>query len=528
MFNPAEKWPIGPEKSIPSKEAIPISEEQTEEQAGEQIEGRIGEQVGKRVGEQKEYLFDPKIGEFSIEDKAMSEKKLDNLGSLMKGADFNWWLDGGLNIPIYKGEYYRAHKDIEISINQEDIEKFYSWLRGKGYNLFDTTLFEHPKKLSFQELTSIGECHNLVISDVEEYEGHTSSEIELHICERDGQGNQIVDDVTIPKKYFENLPKYKTVSGYEISLSHPVVVAFHKLRMERGDPFEPLEEKLRDAKKSYDIEDLKGLMASLSNEDMEALERLAVEARNKRIERISQKIEQIFNSLDLKGTISEIRQSMEKSIELDKREGEAKPKYRKIIQIMASYVTENPDITFDQFSSKLKEIIDLDEKTGRWDKKLKIIKKEKRGSIEGGLPEKIENLLSEEERNRYENFEEEKKEKEIIFEAIKEIYANTQEAKIRAGREGITIDEAKSEVKEKSMDNPIIAEYVSRYVNEIVDIAFKSETEQDYIETLREKYADGVRKKIEEKFSSKREPKEEKQGAEEKIKETPEVETEIK
>ena len=97
-------------------------------------------------------------------------------------------------------------------------------------------------------------------------------------------------------------------------------------------------------------------------------------------------------------------------------------------------------------------------------------------------------------------------EEDEIREAVKEIYVSTQKAKEKIKNREITLDGAKNGVKEKAMASPIIAEYLSAHVNEIVDIAFESKTEENYTKILREKYIDEVRKKMGEKFLKKREP----------------------
>lgn len=483
----------------------------------------------KEVKEKKEkWLFEPRFGEFSFEDTVRAERRLDNLGKVMEGANFNYWLDGGLNIPIYTGEYHRKHKDIEISVNQDEIEKLHSWAEKKGYNIFDTRSKENPKKMSSEDFKSFEINRSLLLSESEEYKGHTDTEIELHVHETDERGNQIVEGVVIPKKYFENLPRYKTAFGHEINLSHPLVTAYHKLRIERGDPLESWEEQSKDIRKAYDIEDLKELRKRLPDEDMEALEILVTEQNDKRTEGIDKRLEEIFNALDLNASESEIQRAFREKAGMAGQPPEVRPKITKAIEEICSYITKNRDLTFDDFAVEFKEIINVEEILGKIRKKLEVIKKEK-GPEEKKLPKKIENLLSEKEKIRYENLEEEQEEKEKILEAVKEIYSESQGAKKQIEAGEIAEDEAKSKVKEKVVSNPMIAEYLSVHIEEIVNIAFESESEGSYINTLAEKYADEVRKKVEEKFSQEFEKEkevEEKEAviaAEEEIKETPET-----
>jgi len=504
---PAGQPPIEGIK-IETKE--PVGEKRPEtatEQNPEQI-------VTAKQKTEKEWVFNPKIGEFSFEDVEAAERRIDNLGKLMEGADFYWQLDGGLNAPIYNGEYYRRHKDIEISVGNEDIKKIYSLVEQKGYHIFvKSTSHENPKKLLPEDLENFDVKGEYILSDREKHKGHPKTEIELHIQEKNEKGNQIVDGVEIPKKYFENLPKYKTASDYEVNLSCPLVAAFHKIKMERGDPFESLESKLEDPKKSYDIKDLKILGKVLSDKDMEVLKILVTEHKDKMQDKIEEAFEEIFNSLDLKAPASEIRKVFEEKIGIEKSKEEVKEKYREIIEKMVSYIDKNRGLNFDDFNLKFQEVTNLEAFLSKPEKKIEIMKKERVSKKNLERKNEIGNLLTEEERFRYENYPDEQKLKEKISKLANKIQGESQKIKEDIQKGKITEKEAKS-ILEKKFDNTLLGEYLPDHIEELIDIAFDSKSDKDYHEKLQKKYGveDTVKimKRIEEKFLESRKKEKEK------------------
>lgn len=108
-------------------------------------------------------------------------------------------------------------------------------------------------------------------------------------------------------------------------------------------------------------------------------------------------------------------------------------------------------------------------------------------------------------------------ERQKILEAVKEIYSNVRDLKRRVEKKEVTKDEAITRAIEKARSNFVIAEYLSQYAPEIIDTAFGSRTEEEYITGL-EKYRSEVEAKLEAKF-----PPEKKEIAEEEsLEEAPE------
>lgn len=79
---------------------------------------------------------DPRDPERITENQEIMEGRIRGLGELMKDADFWWQLDGGMNISAKKGEFFRVHGDIDISLMEEDLEKAEKYLAERGYGFF--------------------------------------------------------------------------------------------------------------------------------------------------------------------------------------------------------------------------------------------------------------------------------------------------------------------------------------------------------------------------------------------------------
>ena len=80
------------------------------------------------------------------------------------------WIDGGWGVDALLERQSRPHKDLDIVIQQEDVEKFRGLLTRQGYN---------------EIKLEIARPHNFVLGDTH---GH---EIDVHVIVIDDQGNGI-------------------------------------------------------------------------------------------------------------------------------------------------------------------------------------------------------------------------------------------------------------------------------------------------------------------------------------------------
>ena len=64
------------------------------------------------------------------------DQRLSELSKLFEGSGLRWHLDGAINISAMRGDYIGYHKDVDISIEKEDLAALESWLLKKGYAFF--------------------------------------------------------------------------------------------------------------------------------------------------------------------------------------------------------------------------------------------------------------------------------------------------------------------------------------------------------------------------------------------------------
>jgi len=237
------------------------------------------------------------------EEKAQMDANLISLGKVFKNSDINWHLDGALNISLAnpKGEYMGVHKDVDISIEENELEKTEAQLAKNGYGLFVSHTGEDGKnileRVGANNISDDGKY--LMIAAIDKDGKIRGDEkltfIDTHIIKRDKAGNPIGwVGVKLPKKWFE--PQTIDFQGQKINLSHPAKVAYFKLHSNR----------------KYDQKDLLKFIAngSLSLDDINEVEQIfknETEARKEQVttlfSRVTKKIkdnmsgEQIFNIL---------------------------------------------------------------------------------------------------------------------------------------------------------------------------------------------------------------------------------------
>jgi hypothetical protein len=285
--------------------------------------------------------------------------------------------------------------------------------------------------------------------------------------------------------------------------------------MERGDPLEQLESKIKDPKKSYDVEDLKVLGRMLSDNEMGHLKTLITEHKDERQKIIDGRLEDIFQSLNLKGPASDIRKVFEEKMEIEKQKGQAKEKRQAIIENIVSYLDKNRGVHFDDFNFKLREIANLKVHLDKPEKKIEEMEKE-RNKMPQKSPKRqneIRNLLTEEERFRYENYPEELKLKEKLSKLANKILTESQSKKAEIQKGEIAEKEAKIMLKQ-DFDQTLLGEYLPDHIEELIDIAFDSKSKEDYYKKIKERYgdkkSDKIRNEIETKFLESRKKDKEK------------------
>lgn len=140
-------------------------------------------------------------GEMLSKDALELYSALERLGILI-------WIDGGWGVDALLGEQTRAHKDLDIAIQQKDLPKFRELLESRGY-----------KEIKPEEARP----HNFVLGDAQ---GH---EIDVHVIVFDEKGNGIYGLDENSEMYpAASLTGTGTINNHQVRCISPEwVVKFH-------------------------------------------------------------------------------------------------------------------------------------------------------------------------------------------------------------------------------------------------------------------------------------------------------------
>lgn len=182
-----------------------------------------------------------------LEIKAMIEET----ATIFDEADIRYVLDGALNISLYEDEFFRDHRDVDVSVFSEDIPKLAKILEQKGYALFrfpkdvnevikEKGVVRHelldpekidPRNISRERLLFLRVNENLEI-DTENY-----AWFDVHALDTNENGDIVqLNGTILPQSKYTEAVSYTTESGKELRLSHPAILAYHKLKSGREHP----------------------------------------------------------------------------------------------------------------------------------------------------------------------------------------------------------------------------------------------------------------------------------------------------
>jgi hypothetical protein len=334
-------------------EVVPKSEAHTEERPfwGEFRGGEVDE-----IGGYKEP---------TPEQKERFEKRIERVSEIFENADFQWYLDGATNISLYRDKQIRDHKDLDMSIFQEDLAKLDELLARQGFGIFinyDENGKRLMRKVTTEELTTL-EKPDLSICKIGP-EGKIQREtqdlfnfVDLHIYSKDAEGNAVIfyNGATLPKDFFEPVKK-ELPNGKEINLSQPAIIAYHKLHSNRP----------------YDLTDLQRLRSNLQERDFQMLRESLEREIEKTEKMIREKLQEMWDSLtpmlelthDQKG----ISEKLWEYPDLQKRRSDQK--VSDFVFSISQYISENPNTTFEDFLSQSLTILKPREQA---EQKLKVI-----------------------------------------------------------------------------------------------------------------------------------------------------------
>lgn len=348
-----EAPPTQPENNQTDKETVPQSAAHIEERPfwGEFRGGEIDE-----VGEYKEP---------TPEQKEKFEKRVKRVSEIFENADFQWYLDGATNISLYGDKLMRDHKDLDMSVFQEDLAKLDELLAKQEFGIFanfDENGKRLMRKVTTEELATLDKpdlsiCKIGPDGKIQRETTDPFNFVDLHAHSKDVEGNTVIfyNGATLPKDFFEPVKK-ELPNGKEINLSQPAVVAYHKLHSNRP----------------YDLTDLQRLRPNLQEKDFgmlrESLEREIEETEKKVKEKLQEAWDSLSPMLELTRDQKVISEKLWEHPDLQKRRSDQK--VSEYVSSISQYISENPEATFDDFLNQSLSILKPREQV---EQKLKVI-----------------------------------------------------------------------------------------------------------------------------------------------------------
>lgn len=348
-----ETPPAQPENNSMDKETAPQSVTHIEERPfwGEFRGGEIDE-----VGEYKEP---------TPEQKEKFEKRIERVSEIFEGADFQWYIDGATNISLYKDNLIRDHKDLDISVFKEDLVRLDELLTRQGFGIFVN--FEEDgkrlmKKVTIEELETLDKpdlsiCKVGPDGKIQRETPEPFNFVDLHVHSKNAEGNTVIfyNGATLPKEFFEPVKK-KLSNGKEINLSQPSIVAYHKLHSNRP----------------YDLTDLQRLRPNLREKDFAMLRKCLKREIEETEIKIKDKLQEVWEflkpMLELTHDQKVISEKLWEHPDLQKRRGDQRAS--EYVYSISQYISENPEITFDDFLNQSLSILKPREQI---EQKLKVI-----------------------------------------------------------------------------------------------------------------------------------------------------------
>ena len=290
-----------------------------------------GEFEGTKVTESGEYQ------EPTEEEKAAIEQRLGRLAEVFQSADFPWQLDGAINISLYDGKFIRNHKDLDVGVFKDDLSRLDTQLEKNGMGIYLT--FEKGGKKLTRRLrgedfatvepgkTELSICKVGADGRIDRDPGEPFNFVDLHVNERNQEGDVIggPDGTTLPKEYFE--PRQAvSPAGHEINVSHPAVVAFHKLQVGR----------------EHDLKDLELLAPHLGERDFASLNGIIAGEADRSESRAREVATEMWESIAPVVDLTEDRQALVKAFwqvpEFRNMTDERRPRVEQFLENLADYV----------------------------------------------------------------------------------------------------------------------------------------------------------------------------------------------
>ena len=268
------------------------------------------------------------------EARELMDKSLAALGRLFTGTGLRWQLDGALNISLIRGEYIGLHKDVDISVEAEEMTLLEKKMSERGYGLFlsysqendpvGNKILERVNAAAFLVAAESDQTGKHPMIAAVDAEGKVRNDTDLnfidtHVVRRlDGQpiGWQ---GIKLPNEWYEPVPQ--KMQDTEIMLSHPAKVAYFKLHGERN----------------YDATDLKLLAESgkLTLADVDQITQLITAEQQARLDNAAHHYDDFFQRLTPYMQQTEIRQLLSTDTFFGSRTKQAPAEFDELAEVIA-------------------------------------------------------------------------------------------------------------------------------------------------------------------------------------------------
>lgn len=256
---------------------------------------------------------------------------LTRLGEVMSLTEARWQLDGATNISLYnEGEYIGVHKDVDLSIEPDDLALFEADMFRRGYAFFDSLSRaddKSPRKLkriSADDILSGKTGHSLLLMHIDAKGKIVTNEeldaVDLHIIKRDDDGRALgLKGQPLPEKWLQ-ARKLATSGGVELNASHPARVLYYKLHQGREYDFTDLDRLAKTGALSpEDVNEVQGVLMTEQQAEIQRIERA-----------VSPMVNEIASATDTNGIFEAFRLSPEIGSKID--DSDKKESLRKLAE----------------------------------------------------------------------------------------------------------------------------------------------------------------------------------------------------
>jgi len=195
------------------------------------------------------------------------DRRLSELSEIFENSELNWHIDGALNISLLNGNYIGNHKDVDISVEKDELAKLEALLLKKGYGLFlSRTLAETKKKVMKRvghEKFQDSDTEHMLIAAIDAKgkirRDKSLNFVDVHVVEKNAAGQPTGSSgVALPEEWGKPYPI--EFQGKPLNQSHPGKVLYYKLHQGRN----------------YDLTDIQKLIktGAITEKDIDDVEKV--------------------------------------------------------------------------------------------------------------------------------------------------------------------------------------------------------------------------------------------------------------